>query len=220
MPGAIFRLVAFTFVAVGLALAAGWGSERGRAESGASGAEGRPTFSGRDLPSFLKEPPTAMGILRLEQSWISSSVAQVWNHGDDVSELAAGWRARLRRAGFERAGRSDFEPANRRFTVVVEAIVFRDAPGAREGVAVFREVHSDYVRGNGMVPTPLPARKLGPYAWALASHSPDQQDRATAFGFRVGNVAFSVAQWASAPIKSAGIRAVALEIARRAKERD
>ena len=101
----IVRLVALTFVAAGLALVAGWGPERGQAESGVSGAEGRESFSGPDLPAFLKEPPKAMDKLRLERSWISSSVAQVWNHGDDVSELSAGWRTRLRRAGFKRAGR-------------------------------------------------------------------------------------------------------------------
>ena len=50
MPSAIVRLVAFTLVAVGLALTAGWGSERGQAKSGVSGAEGGQTFSGRDLP--------------------------------------------------------------------------------------------------------------------------------------------------------------------------
>ena len=220
MPGAIVRLVAFTLVAAGLAIVAAWGSVRAQAESGVSSAERRQSLSGRDLPAFLKEPPKAMAKLRLERFTISSSVAHVWAHGDDVSERdAATWGRRLRSGGFTRAGRADFEPPNNRFTVIVQAIVLRDAPSGLQGVAVFREIHSDYVRGNGMVSSSLPAGELGPYAWAMASHSVDQHDRATAFGFRVGNVGLLVTQWASAPITSAGIRAVALEIARRARMR-
>jgi len=66
MPGTIVRTVVLGLAAVVLALIAGWGSERGEAKSGVSGSEGMPTFSGRDLASFLKHPPRAMGKLRLE----------------------------------------------------------------------------------------------------------------------------------------------------------
>jgi len=155
---------------------------------------GAPTFSARDLPSLLKDPPDALGeeLRRDAPVSLSRSVAEVWAHGDDVSKYhAARWGRRLREAGFQRAGRADFEPADGRFSVIVEAIVLGDAASAGEGVAVLQGVHSDYVSNNGLSSSPVPAPGLGAPAWGMHSN----QELVAAFGFRVGNVAFSVVLW-------------------------
>ena len=136
----VVRLVALTFVAAGLALVAGWGSERGQAELGASGGEGGQSLSGRDLarvPEGTAHSHGQVATRTVLQRFIGRTG---WAHGDQVFKRdAARWGKRLRNGGFKRAGRADFEPANDRFTVIVQAIVLRDALGAREGVAVFRE---------------------------------------------------------------------------------
>ncbi len=155
---------------------------------------GMPTFSARDLPSLLKGPPDALGekLRRDAAVSMSRSVAQVWRHGDDVSKgRAARWGRSLREAGFQRSGRADFSPADDRFSVIVEAIVLGDAASAGKGVAVLQGVHSDYLSNNGLTYSPVPALGLGAPAWGMHS----SQELVAAFGFRVGNVAFSVSLW-------------------------